>query len=126
PWQRGCPKWGGGHEPGRDLTAPGNVNGLGHRVVSPTLRAGPEALSGLPSHTDEPPGTPEGQTAKPRTRRPSMLPDRDHTTRPSSTRPSWPTGISFGHEPGLSLCSFADSDMTSGYCLTLGQGLDRW
>ena len=58
--------------------------------------------------------------------RPSMFPDRDHTTRPSSTRPSGPQGISFGHEPGLSLCSFADCDMTSGYCLTLGQGLDRW
>jgi WhiB family transcriptional regulator, redox-sensing transcriptional regulator len=42
------------------------------------------------------------------------FPDMDQTTRPSSTRPSAPTGISLGHEPGLSLCSSADCDMISG------------
>jgi hypothetical protein len=47
--------------------------------------------------------------------RPSIPPDMDHTTKPSSTRPSAPKGISCGHEPGLRLCSSTVCDMTSGY-----------
>ena len=43
--------------------------------------------------------------------RPSMFPDWDHTTKPSSTRPSGVTGIFAGQEPGLSLCSCAEVDM---------------
>src|SRR5665647_1534780 len=69
PWQRGRPKWSGGHEPGRDLTSARDTNCLGHRVVSPALRAGPQLLSGLPIHADEPTGTPDGKATKPRTRR---------------------------------------------------------
>src|SRR5450759_3118842 len=71
-WQRRGPQWGWAHEPGRDLTATRDANNLGRRVVTPTLRAGPEALTGLPAHADEPPWTPDRRAAKPCTRRPAF------------------------------------------------------